>query len=95
MNQNYQSVPDLQWAGNDIIAAGPKSGNLRPYDLRMQEQLTMKQRYTEELKSQMAEQANKRIVDKQDSRVKDIEYLQDSYEYNPFGRGGGGAPLRD
>ena len=61
----------------------------------MQEQLTMKQRYAEELKSQMAEQANKRIVDKQDSRVKDIEYLQDSYEYNPFGRGGGGAPLRD
>ena len=34
-------------------------------------------------------------MNKQDQRVKDVEYLQDSYEYNPFGRGGGGAPLRN
>jgi hypothetical protein len=24
-----------------------------------------------------------------------MEYLDDFYNYNPFGRGGGGAPLRD
>jgi len=34
-------------------------------------------------------------MEKQDGRVKDMEYLDDFYEYNPFGRGGGGAPLRD
>jgi hypothetical protein len=29
------------------------------------------------------------------SRVKDMEELNEFYSYNPFGRGGGGAPLRD
>jgi hypothetical protein len=27
--------------------------------------------------------------------TKDVEALDDFYHYNPFGKGGGGAPLRD
>ena len=38
---------------------------------------------------------NKSIRDKQERRDKDIDDLDDYYSYNPFGRGGGGAPLRD
>eukprot|EP00347_Sterkiella_histriomuscorum_P019779 403340323 len=95
LNPNYQSMPDLQRAGNQIVQAAPQSGNIRPYDLRVQEQQNRKQSYAEELKAQMAEQQNAKIMNKQDQKVKDIEYLQDSYEYNPFGRGGGGAPLRN
>jgi len=30
-----------------------------------------------------------------ENRMQDIEGLEDYYSYNPFGRGGGGAPLRD
>ena len=37
----------------------------------------------------------KKRMDKLDSKVGDFHYLDEFYAYNPFGRGGGGAPLRD
>lgn len=30
-----------------------------------------------------------------DDKVYDFHFLDEFYGYNPFGRGGGGAPLRD
>jgi len=30
-----------------------------------------------------------------DEKVADHNFLDEFYQYNPFGRGGGGAPLRD
>lgn len=38
---------------------------------------------------------NQKKQEKSNEREKDVEYLDDFYHYNPFGRGGGGAPLRD
>lgn len=32
---------------------------------------------------------------KNQDRHADQKYLNDQYEFNPYGRGGGGAPLRD
>lgn len=43
----------------------------------------------------MEESKNKKTVERQNNHVKDLEYMDDFYAYNPFGRGGGGAPLRD
>ena len=40
----------------------------------------------------MQEQQNRKIQAKQDKLVKDHEDMDDYYHYNPFGRGGGGAP---
>lgn len=34
-------------------------------------------------------------MNKQEKRVKEFEELDEFFSYNPFGRGGGGAPLRD
>ncbi|CDW85289.1 UNKNOWN [Stylonychia lemnae] len=95
MNPNYQSMPNLQRAGNDIVSAGPSSGHQRPFDIRNQEQNDRKTSYANELKQQLAEQQNRKIMEKQQDKVEDMQYLEDNMSYNPFGRGGGGAPLRN
>jgi hypothetical protein len=37
----------------------------------------------------------KKKTDKLEDKVTDYHFLDEFYEYNPFGKGGGGAPLRD
>jgi hypothetical protein len=41
-----------------------------------------------------ADESRKRM-NKIDDKVTDYNFLDEFYAYNPFGRGGGGAPLRD
>lgn len=43
----------------------------------------------------MQENESKKRFDKIDSKVTDFNFLDEFYAYNPFGKGGGGAPLRD
>jgi hypothetical protein len=43
----------------------------------------------------MQENEAKKRFDQMDNRVQDFHYLDEFSAYNPFGRGGGGAPLRD
>ena len=54
-----------------------------------------KSAYAEELKQQMAEQSAKKKIGKYKDRVIDNLYMQEYNAYNPFGRGGAGAPYRD
>jgi len=55
----------------------------------------MKSSYGEELKRQMEADKQKRRKSKEKDRDEDIDFLQESFNYQPFGRGGAGAPLRD
>ena len=43
----------------------------------------------------MQDNAAKKQFDKIDEKVQDFNYLDEHYAYNPFGKGGGGAPLKD
>ena len=43
----------------------------------------------------MQEDEAKKKFDKLDDKVTDFNFLDEFYAYNPFGKGGGGAPLRD
>lgn len=51
--------------------------------------------YGDELRRQIHENEFKKRQGKIDDKVTDLDYLDEFREYNPFGRGGSGAPLRD
>lgn len=55
----------------------------------------MKNSYGEELRKQMEADKKKRRRSRDQDKEDDIHFLKESYNYNPFGRGGAGAPLRD
>eukprot|EP00347_Sterkiella_histriomuscorum_P017950 403347363 len=54
-----------------------------------------KTKYGDELREQMRENESKKRFQQIDAKVTDHNFLDEFYTYNPFGRGGGGAPLRD
>jgi centrosome and spindle pole-associated protein 1 len=43
----------------------------------------------------MMDDESRKKTDRLDDKVNDYHFLDEFYAYNPFGRGGGGAPLRD
>ena len=43
----------------------------------------------------MQQDESKKRFSKIDDKVMDHNFLDEFYAYNPYGRGGGGAPLRD
>ncbi|XP_052403540.1 centrosome and spindle pole-associated protein 1 isoform X4 [Carassius gibelio] len=51
--------------------------------------------YKEELRKQIEERAAQRRVDREEKRRLEAELEADMRAYEPWGRGGGGAPLRD
>jgi centrosome and spindle pole-associated protein 1 len=51
--------------------------------------------YAEELKRQMAEKKEREQQEKNRRLQEDIKLEQAAMEYNPFGKGGAGAPIRD
>ncbi|XP_078361952.1 centrosome and spindle pole-associated protein 1-like isoform X2 [Oculina patagonica] len=53
------------------------------------------QAYQEELKRQMQERDAKKRKEKEDKERYDRKIEQEAANYNPWGKGGGGAPLRD
>jgi hypothetical protein len=55
----------------------------------------MKSSYGDELKKQMEENQKRKRKSKERDQDEDIYFLEESFNYQPFGRGGGGAPLRD
>lgn len=55
----------------------------------------MKSSYGDELRKQMEQDQKKRRRSRDNDKDDDIHFLHESYNYQPFGKGGGGAPLRD
>lgn len=43
----------------------------------------------------MRDDQAKKNFQKLDDKVQDFHFLDEFYTYNPYGKGGGGAPLRD
>lgn len=43
----------------------------------------------------MQDNDSKKKINKLDDKVNDFHFLDEFYAYNPYGKGGGGAPLRD
>jgi len=55
----------------------------------------MKNSYGDELRRQMEEDKRRKNKSREKDKDEDIYFLKEAYNYQPFGRGGGGAPLRD
>lgn len=55
----------------------------------------MKSSYGDELRQQMADDKKKRRKSREQDQDDNIHFLHEFYNYQPFGKGGGGAPLRD
>ncbi|XP_076463373.1 uncharacterized protein LOC143295526 isoform X3 [Babylonia areolata] len=53
------------------------------------------QAYQEELNRQIEEKRRKKILEKEEKERYDRKLEQEALNYNPYGRGGGGAPMRD
>jgi len=97
-----QSMQELPRANNQRLNQGPQNPNQtgggaldikeEPARVTMSR---MKSSYGEELKKQMEEDKRRRRRSKDHDKQDDIDYLKESYSYQPFGRGGAGAPLRD
>ena len=48
-----------------------------------------------QMQNEIKEKEDKKRREKEDRMRRDKEELQKQIEYNPFGKGGAGAPLRD
>ena len=55
----------------------------------------MKSSYGDELKKQMEEDQKRKRKSKERDQDEDHHFLEEAFNYQPFGRGGAGAPLRD
>ncbi|CAI2361752.1 unnamed protein product [Moneuplotes crassus] len=100
-NQLAQSMPQLPRGANQRYNNGAPSKNNTGGGLEFRDDASrvsmsrMKSSYGEELKRQMEADKQKRRKSKEKDRDEDIDFLQESFNYQPFGRGGAGAPLRD
>ena len=54
-----------------------------------------KKSYGDELRAMMKQKDRDNRDDKVNKFYDDLDALEDQFSYNPFGKGGGGAPLRD
>ncbi|RDD37398.1 Centrosome and spindle pole associated protein 1 [Trichoplax sp. H2] len=54
-----------------------------------------KSSYQQDLKQQMLEMENRKKQEKKRREAEELKKEQEIYDYNPWGKGGGGAPLRD
>lgn len=50
--------------------------------------------YREELERQMAEAKHKKDLEKQKREAEDVKFMKEQENYDPFGKGGAGAPLK-
>jgi len=101
---NYQN---FNWHANDSVhnprqtgmppttAAGANLWNQGHLQERYVDAELRKSRYGNDLREQMRQDEAKRKFQRLDDKVQDHHFLDEFYQYNPFGRGGGGAPLRD
>lgn len=88
-------MPELPRRGNPQASTQPGGGLEFKDDASRVSMSRMKSSYGEELKQQMEADKRRRRKSKEKDRHEDIDFLQESFDYQPFGRGGGGAPLRD
>uniref|UniRef100_A0A2C9KJ12 Uncharacterized protein n=1 Tax=Biomphalaria glabrata TaxID=6526 RepID=A0A2C9KJ12_BIOGL len=51
--------------------------------------------YREELERQMMEKNIKKMKEKEEQERYDLKMEEEARTYDPFGKGGGGAPMRD
>lgn len=85
---------------------GATKGNLPPVDtqggrfhpldvMEFNNNEAKKKSYGDELRAMMKQKDRDKRDDKVNRFYDDLDALEDQFSYNPFGKGGGGAPLRD
>ncbi|CAI2361520.1 unnamed protein product [Moneuplotes crassus] len=100
-NQLAQSMPQMPTVGNQRLNGGPQNNNKTGGGLDFRDDASrvsmsrMKSSYGEELKKQMEADKRKKRKSKERDLDEDVDFLQESFNYQPFGKGGAGAPLRD
>ncbi|XP_059151654.1 centrosome and spindle pole associated protein 1-like isoform X7 [Physella acuta] len=74
----------------------PATGMEFPSDSeKKKEQRQSQLAYREELERQMQEKNWKKIKEKEEQEKYDLKMEEEARNYDPFGKGGGGAPMRD
>lgn len=91
MAQSMQELPNLRRGERQNDGTGLKIRE----DPQRQTVSRMKNSYAEEIKQQMEADKERKRKSKERDINEDLHFLDESFKYQPFGRGGGGAPLRD
>ena len=90
INQNMNEI-----VRNQLMSRGVHVGrNNSPYYIKQQDQ-ERKKILLENIQTQMGLAKNTKLKELQRKRQEDEQYLKDMVNSFPFGRGGGGAPIRD
>ena len=90
INQNLNEI-----VRNQLMSRGITIGrNNSPYYIKQQDQ-ERKKVLLENIQTQMSLTKNTKLKELQRKRQEDEQYLKDMVNSFPFGRGGGGAPIRD
>ncbi|CDW82483.1 UNKNOWN [Stylonychia lemnae] len=108
--QNFQpiSTPSYQQQPQNIQFQQPQQQQQQPQSnqndsqrqqqvmLQMQEEKAQKQKeYLMQIQNEIKEKEEKKKREKEDRIRREREELQKNMNYNPFGKGGAGAPVRD
>ena len=64
-------------------------------DEKEEKSLKRKEEYARQLRAQMAESEKKKDSEKEKWRLQDEKIMKEMENYDPWGKGGGGAPLKD
>ncbi|KAM9835679.1 centrosome and spindle pole associated protein 1-like isoform X2 [Syngnathus typhle] len=93
-SQSGSSFPESSPLPNtETITTGPHTGLMLPERSRSTREKTLD--YAESLKKQIQEQQERKRVEREERERYDAKIEADMKRHQPWGRGGGGAPLKD
>ena len=84
-----------EYVRNKLLSRGITIARSSPYYIKQQQEQERKKTLLENIQNQMNLSKNSKLKELQRKRIEDQKYLKDMINSFPFGRGGGGAPIRD
>ena len=84
-----------EYVRNKLLSRGITIARSSPYYIKQQQEQERKKTLLENIQNQMNLSKNSKLKELQKKRIEDQKYLKDMINSFPFGRGGGGAPIRD
>ena len=84
-----------EYVRNKLLSRGITIARSSPYYIKQQQEQERKKTLLENIQNQMNLSRNTKLKELQRKRIEDQKYLKDMINSFPFGRGGGGAPIRD
>ena len=94
-NNNYNTENNLNNSQNRLITPSNLTGRISsPINIKAEEKIR-KKILLDNIQAQINLRRETKLKELQKTKEEDAQYLKDMFEKYPFGRGGGGAPIRN